>query len=45
MKDFDEFLIFYVVAGDTVRVIRILHGKRDVDRILKKESGDDDKVH
>ena len=45
VKDFDEFLIFYVVAGDTVRVIRILHGKRDIDRILKKESGDDDKIH
>ena len=35
VKDFDEFLIFYVVAGDTVRVIRILHGK----------SGEDDKIH
>jgi plasmid stabilization system protein ParE len=46
VKDFDEFLIFYLVAGgDTLRVVRILHGKRDVDRILKKESGDDDKVH
>jgi toxin ParE1/3/4 len=45
VKDFDEFLIFYVVAGDTLRVIRILHGKRDVDRILRKKSGDDDKVH
>jgi plasmid stabilization system protein ParE len=46
VKDFDEFLIFYlVVGGDTLRVVRILHGKRDVDRILKKESGDDDKVH
>jgi toxin ParE1/3/4 len=45
VKAFDEFLIFYVVAGDTVRVIRVLHGKRDIERILKKESGDDDKVH
>jgi toxin ParE1/3/4 len=45
VKDFNDFLIFYVVAGDTVRVIRILHGKRDVDRILKKEPGDDDKVN
>jgi len=44
VKDFDEFLIFYVVAGDTVRVIRILHGKRDLDRILRKESADDDKL-
>ena len=45
VKEFDEFLIFSVVAGDTVRVIRILHGKRDIDRILKKEPVDDDKVH
>jgi plasmid stabilization system protein ParE len=36
---------FYVVAGDTVRVIRILHGKLDIDRILGKESVDDDKLH
>jgi len=42
VKGFDEFLIFYVVAADTVRTIPIL---RDVDRILKKESDDDDKVH
>jgi len=45
VKEFDEFLIFYlVVEGDTVKVLRILHGKRDLDRILKKESGDDDKL-
>jgi toxin ParE1/3/4 len=44
VKEFDEFLIFYVVEGDTVRVIRILHGKRDLDRILKQESADDDPV-
>lgn len=42
VKDFAEFLIFYVVVGDTVRVIRILHGKRDLERILKTESADDD---
>ena len=45
VKDFEEFLIFYVVEGDTVRVIRILHGKRDIDRILKKESADDGTLH
>jgi len=44
VKEFDEFLIFYVVEGETVRVIRILHGKRDLDRILKKESADDDNL-
>lgn len=42
VKDFEEFPIFYVVEGETLRVIRILHGKRDLDRILKKKSADDD---
>jgi toxin ParE1/3/4 len=37
VKEFEEFLIFYVAQEDTVRVIRVLHGKRDLDRILKKE--------
>jgi toxin ParE1/3/4 len=41
VKGFDEFLIFYVVKGDALRVIRILHGNRDLNRILKKESADD----
>ncbi len=41
VKNFDEFLIFYLVQGDTLRVIRVLHGKRDIDRILKKEPADD----
>ena len=44
VEDFDDFLIFYVVVEYTVRVVRILHGKRDLDRILKKESADDDKL-
>jgi plasmid stabilization system protein ParE len=38
VKEFDELLIFYLVEGATVRVIRILHGKRDIGRILKKEA-------
>jgi toxin ParE1/3/4 len=45
VKEFDEFPIFYVVQADTLRVIRVLHGKRDIDRILKKESADDDTLH
>ncbi|MGA3189689.1 MAG: type II toxin-antitoxin system RelE/ParE family toxin [Bryobacteraceae bacterium] len=40
VKEFEEFLIFYVAVGETVRVIRVLHGRRDLDRILKKESGE-----
>ena len=44
MKGFEEFLIFYVVQGETVRIIRILHGKRDMGRILKKEPADTDRL-
>jgi toxin ParE1/3/4 len=42
VNEFDEFLIFYLVQGDTLRVIRVLHGRRDVGRILKKEPKEDD---
>jgi len=42
IRGFDEFLIFYLVQGETLRVIRVLHGKRDIGRILKKERDDDD---
>lgn len=34
---FDAIGIYYFVDGDTIRVIRILHGKRDVRRILERE--------
>jgi toxin ParE1/3/4 len=44
VQEFDEFLIFYIVDEDTVRVIRVLHGRRDIDRILKKESADGGKL-
>jgi plasmid stabilization system protein ParE len=34
---FEAIRIYYVVDEDTLRVIRILHGKRDVKRILEGE--------
>jgi plasmid stabilization system protein ParE len=34
---FEAISVYYRVDGDTVRVIRILHGKRDVRRILESE--------
>jgi toxin ParE1/3/4 len=42
VEGFEEFLICYVMQGDTLRVIRVLHGKREIDRILKKEAAEDD---
>jgi plasmid stabilization system protein ParE len=34
---FDAIGLYYLVDNDTIRVIRILHGKRDVRRILEQE--------
>jgi toxin ParE1/3/4 len=37
VKGFEDILIFYLVRPDILRVIRVLHGKRDIQRILKRE--------
>jgi hypothetical protein len=34
---FEAIRIYYLLDEDTLRVIRIPHGKRDVKNILKKE--------
>jgi plasmid stabilization system protein ParE len=34
---FENMLIYYVVEGQTLRVLRVLHVKRDATRILKRE--------
>ncbi len=36
VKGFEEILIFYIVQPDALRVVRVLHGRRDVKRILKR---------
>jgi toxin ParE1/3/4 len=36
---FEAIRIYYLFDEDTIRVIRILHGKRDVNRILEREGG------
>ena len=38
---FEEISIYYRVHDDLLRVIRVLHGKRDVLRILEKETKDE----
>jgi toxin ParE1/3/4 len=42
VKGFEDIRIFYLVQGQTVRVLRILHGKRDIGRILEGESAKED---
>jgi toxin ParE1/3/4 len=41
VKDFEDILIFYVVQSDALRVVRVLHGRRDIKKILEREKGDE----
>ncbi len=36
---FEAIRIYYLLEEDTLRIVRILHGKRDVQRILEDEIG------
>jgi plasmid stabilization system protein ParE len=38
VADFTAIRIYYLVADNAVRVIRILHGKRDINPMLENES-------
>jgi toxin ParE1/3/4 len=40
VQGFDEFRIYYLVQDDLVKVLRILHGRRDVASILESETVD-----
>jgi plasmid stabilization system protein ParE len=44
VEGFEGMRIFYLVQGETLKVIRILHGKRDINRILAAETALDDTV-
>jgi toxin ParE1/3/4 len=37
VEEFEDIRVYYLVAENEVRVIRVLHGKRDVQRILEHE--------
>ena len=37
VADFEQFGIYYTVGDDTVSLIRILHGRRNIRRILESE--------
>jgi toxin ParE1/3/4 len=38
VKDFEDIRIYYLPAEDAIGIIRLLHGRRDINRILQKES-------
>ncbi len=35
VKGFPAIRIYYIASDEAVRVIRVLHGKRDIERLLK----------
>jgi toxin ParE1/3/4 len=37
VKGFDEFRVYYIPHETVVAVIRVLHDKRDTDRILRRQ--------
>ena len=41
VKDFEDMLIFYIVQPEALRVVRVLHGKRDIRKILEREKDDE----
>ena len=41
VKDFEAMLIFYIVQPEALRVVRVLHGKRDIKKILEREKEDE----
>jgi toxin ParE1/3/4 len=37
VRDFEDVRVYYLLQEDLLRVVRVLHGKRDVARILARD--------
>jgi plasmid stabilization system protein ParE len=42
VSGFSAIRIYYIHKGDELRIVRVLHGKRDINPLLEQESGDED---
>lgn len=40
VKGFEDILIFYLAEPERVRIVRVLHGRRDISKILEEEQDD-----
>jgi plasmid stabilization system protein ParE len=40
VQGFEDMRLFYATEGKILRIIRVLHAKRDIKRILEDETGD-----
>jgi toxin ParE1/3/4 len=45
VEEFEDIRIYYLVKEGSVLVVRVLHGKRDINRILEKERAEDESSH
>jgi toxin ParE1/3/4 len=41
VKGFSAIRVYYLTSGNMVRVIRVLHGRRDIDPLLEEDDGSD----
>jgi len=41
VRGFPSMRIFYLLSGDKLRVVRVLHGRRDIAALLEKEPEDE----
>ena len=42
VRGFEDIRVYYLAKGSRVRVVRVLHGKREINRILEKEQAEDE---
>ncbi|HEY1901057.1 MAG TPA: type II toxin-antitoxin system RelE/ParE family toxin [Terracidiphilus sp.] len=42
VRGFPAIRIYYIHAGEDLRIVRILHGKRDISPLLEEESSSDE---
>jgi toxin ParE1/3/4 len=40
VQGFPAIRIYYMIAGKTLRIVRVLHGKRDISSLLEDESAE-----
>lgn len=45
VQEFEDIRIYYLAKEGLVRVVRVLHGKRDINRILEKEQAENEPSH
>jgi toxin ParE1/3/4 len=45
LRGFDDFRVYYLLRSDLLIVVRILHGKRDIGKILQGQTLEDPGFH